>query len=68
MRLEFGAYVTVRLLAPRASEALLVTLGAFALVTALHGACLAFGQKSFGGCMPGSLWVKPRWSSLAYSA
>lgn len=50
---QVGAYVTVRLLAPRASEALLVTLGAFALVTALHGACLAFGQKSFRGVYAG---------------
>ncbi len=50
---QVGAYATVRLLAPRASEELLVLLGGFALVTALHGACLAFGQRSFRGVYAG---------------
>lgn len=50
---QLGAYATVRLLAGGASDEFLTTLGALALVTALHGACLAFGQKSFRGAYAG---------------
>lgn len=50
---QVGAYATVRLLAGRASPELLVALGAFSLITALHGACLAIGQRSFRGVYAG---------------
>jgi len=50
---QLGAYATVRLLADKASAELLAVLGAFALVTALHGACLAFGQNRFRGVYAG---------------
>ena len=50
---QLGAYATVRLLADRASAEFLAGLGAFALVTALHGACLAFGHQRFRGVYAG---------------
>ncbi len=50
---QLGAYASLRLLAPIAPQELLVALGAAALVTAVYGACLACGQKSFRGAYAG---------------
>jgi NADH-quinone oxidoreductase subunit M len=50
---QLGAYASIRLLAPVAPEELLVALGAAALITAVYGACLACGQKSFRGAYAG---------------
>lgn len=50
---QVGAYASLRLLAPAAPQELLMTLGAAALVTAVYGACLACGQRSFRGVYAG---------------
>ena len=50
---QLGAYALVRLLAPTASEELLVGLGGASLFTAAYGACLAFGRRSFRGTYAG---------------
>lgn len=44
---QLGAYASVRLLTGQANQELLGVLGGLALLTALHGACLAFGQNQF---------------------
>jgi NADH-quinone oxidoreductase subunit M len=50
---QVGAYASLRLLAPAAPQELLMALGAAALVTAVYGACLACGQRSFRGVYAG---------------
>jgi NADH-quinone oxidoreductase subunit M len=50
---QLGAYALVRLLAPTAPQSLLIGLGAASLVTAVYGACLACGRRSFRGTYAG---------------
>ena len=50
---QVGAYALIRLLLPTAPQSLLVGLASAALVTAVYGACLAFGRRSFRGTYAG---------------
>jgi len=50
---QVGAYASIRLLVPGAPQELLLALGAAALITAVYGACLACGQRSFRGVYAG---------------